>query len=231
MNFFTFLLHHQIERYNNFLYLVEILLVIYQDLIGVINHVFLSGINGDSICAFKVMVVGSDHVVVLILSLIQIEPYLSNSECYAVSRSWAVHHLAATHEIIHAVLQLWLQSYRVNVIEVYELISGNLHLLIASYVIDKSSLIKRVKYLPPFNDDIFINFFHLLEKQDLVGGSCDQKLVIDEVNLCQIRAIKFLILELFYIIAVDGNRLAKSIETMDLKSQQIEEAIIWIVQI
>lgn len=101
---FVFLHHHWIERYDDFLYLVEILLVKYQELTNVIDHVFFSRIDRNSITALKVLAVGSDHEVVIVLSLVQIEANLSNLERYAVSRSWAVHHLTAPHEVIHAVL-------------------------------------------------------------------------------------------------------------------------------
>ena len=69
-------------------------------------------------------------------------------------------------------------------IEVDQLIRSNLNLLVASNEIDKASLVKRVKYLPPFHDNVFLNFFCLLEKQYLVRRTGDQNLAIDEVHLC-----------------------------------------------
>lgn len=116
-------------------------------------------------------------------------------------------------------------------VEEDELISGNLDLLVASDEIDKASLVERVIYLPPLHDEVVLDFFCLLEKQDLVGGSGHQDLAVDEVHLGQVRAVKLLVLELGSIVAVDGNGLAESIETMNLESQKIEETIVWVVQI
>jgi hypothetical protein len=104
-----------------------------------------------------------------ILPFIDVESGLACLVRDGVKLPSSKHHLAAPHEVIHRVFQTGYQSLLVDLVEVDDLVRGNLHALIALDEVDETPMLQLVVLHPVQSFDIVMGHLHLLEKSDHIG--------------------------------------------------------------
>jgi len=119
-------------------------------------HVNLFAINAQTTAGIKAIITKSYHVLMEVLSSVNIE---SNLSCFvgdAVSASGPIHHLTAVHEIVHTVFNDRHESLLVDSIEVNQTLSCNLNLSIAFNEIDEATFFNFVILFPKVHHLVII---------------------------------------------------------------------------
>ena len=138
------------------------------------------------------------------------------------------HHLVASHEIEHDVLESWLESLWVNQIEVYLVISGHLDPFVTFDEVDEASHVNLVVLFPFLGDIlVLVLLFDDLEKHNFTGGSGDQSLVVEKIHLTKIHVGHLLELDGLSVISIHCESLALSVEGVDHVLIRIVEALVW----
>lgn len=136
---------------------------------------------------------------------------------YSILDFGAEHHLTATHEIVHHVIQARLKSLQINIIEVNFVVSCNLNPDISFDVVDESSNINAIKLCPflvVFSVRVVL-VFNDFKKQHLTGASDDKSLVVKKIHLSQILVSHLLESVIIGVICLDRKCLSLSVEAIN----------------
>ena len=161
-----------------------------------------------------------------VLAPIDVERSLVGLVSDAVLDSRPEHHLVAAHEVLHHVLELWLEGLRVDEVEVYLVVSSDLDSLVALDEVDEASYVQLLVLLPGLDVGVVL-VSEDLEEEHSAGAPCDQSLVVDEVHLAQIHVCHSLELVVLSIVSVDRERLALAVERVDDVVFVVVEALVW----
>jgi len=136
------------------------------------------------------------------------------------------HHLVATHEVKHDILERGLKRLLVDQVKVDVIVRGNLDSNIALDVKDEASDVKHVIF-SPFLVVRIILFGHDLEEQDRARATSDQCLVVEQVHLAEIFVRHLLNFEVSRVVRFDCEGLSLSVEAIKYIVLRIIKTFVW----
>jgi hypothetical protein len=98
------------------------------------------------------------------------------------------HHLDTVHEVIHHIVETWLQGLQVDDVEVHFLLGGYLDSYV-TFDVEQEATDGQGVVLNPLLLAFFVLFY--FEKDDIAGGSGDQCLVFEEVHGTEVEICHF----------------------------------------
>jgi len=110
------LLERHLDRVDD----LEGLLAVHADLFLDRDYVGVVGVHGDALAVLVRLVLEIDEEVVVVHAPINVEADLITLVSDAIEAARAEHHRAASHEVVHAILELWDEGLRVDEVEVDE---------------------------------------------------------------------------------------------------------------